>query len=75
MEEDYIAPGFRLARFEVPYCEAAYTLNELAYDWPQGFARFGIDAMNPNIGELEESHRKVLEEILGTELRVIHQHI
>ena len=75
MEEDYTAPGFRLAPYEMPCCQTACTLDELTYDWPQGFARFGIDAMNPNIGELEQSHRKVLEEILGTELRVIHQHI
>ena len=47
----------------------------LVYEWPQGFGRFALDAMNPNIGKLKAMDRMELEEILGTKLRVIYQHI
>ena len=39
------------------------------------FGRFGLDARNPNIGELEDRYKREFEEILGTKLRVIYQHI
>jgi hypothetical protein len=50
-------------------------LHELGYDWPQGFGRFALDAMNPNIGELDDRLKTQFEKILGTKLRVIYQHI
>lgn len=75
MDEDFDGAGFRLAEYDVPCCAASHTLNDLEYDWPQGFARFGIDAMNPGIGELGEAQRQELERILGLSLRAIHQHI
>ena len=59
----------------MPCCNTICTLNDLAYDWPQAFGRFAIEAMNPNIGELPEVHLAELEAILGTSLRVIYQHI
>jgi hypothetical protein len=45
------------------------------YEWPQGFGRFALDAMNPNIGILQDRYKLEFEEILGTKLRVIYQHI
>jgi hypothetical protein len=74
MDEDY-CDGFKLAAYATPCCSAKSTLHELVYEWPQGFGRFALDAMNPNIGKLEESCKRELEEILGTKLRVIYQHI
>jgi hypothetical protein len=50
-------------------------VDDVAYEWPQGFAQFALDAMNPNIGELDEELKKEFEEILDTPLRVIYQHI
>jgi hypothetical protein len=74
MEEDY-GDGFKLATYSTPCCGAKHTLHELTYDWPQGFGRFAIEAMNANIGKLEDKYRQELEAILGTKLRVIYQHI
>lgn len=75
MDEDYGEEGFRLEKHPTPCCNAEHTLNELSYAWPQGFARFALDAMNPNIGKLNDDSRIELEAILGAELRVIYQHI
>jgi len=67
--------GFLLASYPAPCCHPQCTLHELKYEWPQGFGRFALDAMNPNIGNLEERFRKELEDILGAKLRVIFQHL
>jgi hypothetical protein len=76
MEEDSDGEGgFKLASYPAPCCGKEHTLHDLAYDWPQGFGRFALDAMNPNIGELEDEHKREFEKILGTKLRVIYQHI
>jgi hypothetical protein len=74
MNEDY-GDGFMLASYATPCCGAKWTLHELIYEWPQGFGRFALDAMNPNIGKLEDQYKQEFEEILGTKLRVIYQHI
>ena len=73
MGEDY-ADGFKLAAYPTPCCGARHTLHELVYEWPQGFGRFALDAMNPDIGKLEERDQRELEEMLGTKLRVIYRH-
>jgi hypothetical protein len=67
--------GFKLASYAMPCCGKKHTLHELAYEWPQGFGRFALDAMNPNIGTLEDKYKREFEKILGTKLRVIYQHI
>jgi hypothetical protein len=74
MDEDY-ADGFKLAFYATPCCGAKFTLHELVYEWPQGFGLFALDAMNPNVGRLEGRYQREFEEILGTKLRVIYQHI
>lgn len=74
MEEDH-DDGFQLAAYATPCCERKVTLNELVYEWPQAFGRFAIDAMNPDIGKLDDSYKQEFENILGTKLRVIYQHI
>jgi hypothetical protein len=73
MDEDY-GDGFKLAKYVAPCCGAKVTLHELDYEWPQGFGRFALDAMNPNIGKLDDKYKLEFEEILGTKLRVIYQH-
>jgi hypothetical protein len=74
MDADY-GDGFKLAVYATPCCGTRCTLHELVYQWPQGFGRFALDAMNPNIGKLEDQYKAELEDILGTTLRVIYQHI
>lgn len=75
MDEDYIDNGFKLDEYTVPCCGAAHTLHDLSYDWPQGMGRFSLEAMNPNIGELNEELKKELEGLLNTKIRVIYQHL
>ena len=76
MEEDSDGEdGFKLASYAMPCCGKKYALHELAYEWPQGFGRFALDAMNPNIGKLDDKYQQEFEKILGTKLRVIYQHI
>lgn len=74
MDEDY-EEGSNLNRYFTPCCNTSKTLRELTYNWPQTFGRFAIEAMNPNIGMLADEHRRELEEILGTPLIVVYQHI
>lgn len=75
MDDDYRDGGFKLSSYSAPCCGDAVSLDQLKYDWPQAFARFGIDAMNPSIGDLNEDLRIEFERILETPLRVIYQHI
>jgi hypothetical protein len=74
MDED-CGDGFRLAAYTTPCCGKKSTLHELVYEWPQGFGRFALDAMNPNIGKLDDKYKREFEKILGTKLRVVYQHI
>ena len=74
MGEDF-EDGFKLAAYPTPCCGARHTLHDLVYEWPQGFGRFALNVMNPGIGKLEKRYRREFEEILGTKLRVIYQHI
>jgi hypothetical protein len=39
--------------FEVPCCGAVVALDSLRYDWPVGFARFEVCAMNPTRAKYE----------------------
>jgi hypothetical protein len=72
MDEDS-GDGFKLASYSTPCCGKECRLHELVYEWPQGFGRFALDAMNPNIGELEDQYKREFEKILGTKLRVIYR--
>ncbi len=75
LNDDSAHNGFKLAKYSTPCCNIGHTLHDLIYEWPQGFGHFAIDAMNPNIGKLDDKFKKEFEEILGTPLRVIYQHI
>jgi hypothetical protein len=74
LDEDF-HKGFNLAKYATPCCCSLRTLHELEYDWAQGFGRFALEAMNPNIGKLDDRLKEELETILGKRLRVIYQHI
>ena len=75
MQQDYDGSGFRLEDYTLPGCTCSHPLNELVYDWPQGFSKFSLEAMNPNIGRLPDVAKSELERILMTQLIVIYQHI
>jgi hypothetical protein len=57
-----------------PCCGASLSLNDLLYDWPQGFARFALRATNPNVPQLAEEALSQLAAVLGCGLRVIWAH-
>ena len=66
--------GFRLAPLITPCCKRSSTLNDLAYDMPQGFSRYELRATNID-KRLPATVLKKLEGVLGCKLRVIHQRI
>ena len=74
MDEEY-EKGFPLRPLSLPCCGSQRTLQELAYDWPQGFARFSLEAMNPSIPDLEEQDLNRFSSILGCKVLKILQHI
>jgi hypothetical protein len=67
--------GCPLQPLEMPCCQTKANLNELKYEWSQGFARFSLEAMNPNIFDLTAEQVKALEAALGCRIRKILQHI
>jgi hypothetical protein len=74
MDEDYDGEGFVLRSHVMPCCGTGHTVHELRYEAAQGFRRFEVSAMNPNI-ELSDAQRKGFEEILGCLVRVIWRHM
>jgi hypothetical protein len=67
--------GYPLDQLEVPCCGARHNLHELKYEWPMGFARFSIEAMNPGIRDLTKEHVAAFESILGCPIRTIWRHL
>jgi hypothetical protein len=57
----------------LPCCGAVCSLNDLTYEWPAGFARFMIEAMNPQ-ADLTDQQIGVLEEWTRCSLRKIWAH-
>jgi hypothetical protein len=45
------------------------------YVFDQGFSRFILEAMNPNVGTLGQDKIGELSKLLSQELRIIYQHI
>ena len=58
-----------------PCCGRGTSLNDLRYVWPAGFAKFSLEAMNPNrSGDLDPVELRQLEDLLGCKLRQIWAH-
>jgi hypothetical protein len=74
MDESY-KDGFQLFPIVFPCCSTRRRLDELVFEWPQGFARFRLEARNPGIGELPEEVMSRLEQILGCKLLLILRHL
>jgi hypothetical protein len=58
-------------RITVPCCGRRTNLNDLTYSWPMGFARFSLEAINPDVVDLPRTVQLRVEEILGCQVRVI----
>jgi hypothetical protein len=75
MDEDFDGKGFTFSERLMPCCGVKHTLHELRYQFPQGFARFELSAMNPAVEGLTEDQSSKFEQILGCRVRIIHQRI
>lgn len=58
-----------------PDCLAKLDLNDLSYDWPQGFARWRLEAMNPVLGTLSGGDTERLAALIGHDVRVVYTHL
>ena len=67
--------GYPLQNLAMPCCGARKTLNQLNYDWPQGFARCSVAALNPDIPDLTNEQMKAFESVLGCRVRKVLQHL
>jgi hypothetical protein len=57
---------FTQRKIILPRCHEASDLNDLVYEWPAGFARFVLEAENPDPAEwLPREVQERLELILG----------
>lgn len=55
-----------------PCCGATVSLNDLRYDWPQGFARWGVELRNPGMSREDfDAVAAELERLLGFKPRVV----
>jgi len=59
----------------LPCCGVSTSLNDLSYSWPQGFARYGLAARNPQLRELSPSQIQQLADAIGSTIRPIWSHI
>ena len=62
---------FRTLDVVMPCCGITLSLNDLQYDWPAGWARFLIEAVNPQIEGLSIVQIGELEHILDCPMRQI----
>ncbi|MGE3317038.1 MAG: hypothetical protein AB7O26_18130 [Planctomycetaceae bacterium] len=69
MDHDYQDGGYRLSTHTIACCFAQHRLTELVWDPPCGFARYSLQAWDPQIESLTPEIRQELETILGTPLR------
>ena len=73
MDEAAVA-SFAALEVSMPCCGARVSLNDLIYEWPAGFARFVLEAMNPNAGDLSDVALADVAKALGAPLRKIWAH-
>jgi hypothetical protein len=57
--------GFELQPITVPCCGGTTGLNDLVYEWPQGFARWSARAFNPGRGWLDHDELNEIGQALG----------
>jgi len=76
MDEDSERRGFHLKPKQLACCEGpALTLNDLKYDFYQGFGACAVEGRKLDIGVLSGADIDALESLIGTRISVIYQHI
>jgi len=60
----------------LPCCGQPGSLNDLTYgDFPQGFARYQLSAMNANVDRIGAELIREFEDILGCPVRVVYRRV
>ncbi len=67
--------GYEDLGVDCPECGSTVSLNDLDYDWPQGFSRWRVEAMNPLIGRIDHDQVAAVADALGHAVRVIYTHV
>ena len=66
---------FEKREVSLPCCRKGSDLNDLVWQWPAGFAKFILEAMNPELQSwLPEANQREIETILGCGVRQIYAH-
>ena len=66
--------GFHDLHTRTQCCDVTTSLNELRYDWPQGFARWWLEVMNPTADALSDSQLEAIGDAVGHPVRAIYAH-
>ena len=75
MNKDFSDSGFQLEAFPMPCCKAVFNLDELRYEGPQAFGKFGLELKNPNVGLITPEQLAAMESALETRLRIVYMHL
>ena len=65
--------GFSDLQVITPCCGSTLSLNNLRYVWPAGFARFVLEARNPN-GDVSDENLRQIGRLLNSDMRKILAH-
>lgn len=69
------ASGFTNLLTRTRCCDVTTSLNDLRYVWPQGFARWCLEAMNPGVGVLSDRQLESIGAMVGHEVRAVYAHL
>lgn len=66
--------GFTNLQTRTRCCDVTTSLNDLGYDWPQGFARWWLEVMNPANSAISDEQVAAIGDALGHPVRAIYVH-
>ena len=69
--ESAASTSFQELLVRTPCCDVTTSLNDLRYDWPQGFARWWLELMNPIGGALSDQQLELIAAALDHPVRTI----
>jgi len=75
LDEQYDDEGVNIVDFILPCCKGITDISKLQYDFDQGFSKYCLEMMNPDIGLLSKVQIGEIETIMGKKIKVIYQHI
>jgi hypothetical protein len=74
IEEQSQNAELEIAVIEMPCCSVTVKTTDLEFNWPAGFSKFELSALNPEIEPLNEEQISVFSKLLGCELKQIWAH-